>query len=211
MSYAYKEHYLFDAMRNLGEMTEYAHDACGIDPDRALNYFIISGYANRFGIGDPTVVSGMSGTELFQASCQKCGASINDWPHALVRYTTEDYYWIGYILAYFQWEMNRSFGKLVNFIKAADLLRMYPTLHTVSDEEAVDSIKNVYFSRMQANRLQEYRKRMKLTQSELADISGVNIRTLQQYELGTKSIKKAAAESVVALADALHCSPKDLF
>ena len=62
MSCAYRQIYLDDAMKNLGEMTEYAHDACGTDLDRTLKYFVISGYADRFGKGDPAVVSGMSGT-----------------------------------------------------------------------------------------------------------------------------------------------------
>ena len=210
MSNAYKEYYLFDAMRNLGEMTEYAHDACGVEPDRALAYFIISGFSERFENGDPRVVSGMSGTELYQASCIKCGMAKENWPKALVRYTTEAYYWIGYILAYYQWTVNLPFGKIISVVPASDLLRMYPALHTTSDDKAIETINELYLSRNQVLRLQAYRKRIGLSQSELARRSGVNLRTLQQYESGAKSIKRASAESVIALADVLHCSPKDL-
>jgi len=210
MSNAYREYYLFDAMRNLGEMTEYAHDACGVEPDRALAFFMISGYSERFENGDPRVLSGMSGTELYQASCIKCGMAKENWPKALVRYTTEDYYWIGYILAYYQWTVNRTFGDILNVVSAADLIRMYPALHTVSDDKAVETISDLYNSRATANRLQVYRKRIGMTQAELAQTAGINLRTLQQYETGAKSLQKAAADSVLSLAGVLYCAPKGL-
>ena len=209
MNYAYRECYLNDAMRNLGEMTEYAHDACNINPEKALRYFVISGYANRFEQGDPGVVCGLSGTELLQRAAEKCG-EVKEWPPAIVKYSTEEYYWIGYILAYFQWSINRSFGSILDTVSPDDLLNMYPALHTASEERAVSSIADLYRSRTQAGRLQEYRKRMAMTQAELAKVSKVNIRTLQQYEAGSKSINKAAAETVIALAYALHCRPEEL-
>ena len=210
MSCAYKELYLSDAMQNLGEMTEYAHDACNVDPDRALRYFVISGYADRFGTGDPCVVSGMSGTELFRNCAEKCRADVQKWPSAMIRYSTEEYYWIGYILAYFQWTVNRSFGRIIDVIGADDLLQMYPALHTASDDRALEVICGLYESRSQVSRLQEYRKRMAMTQAELSEASGVNIRTLQQYETGAKSLNRAAAESVLSLARILHCKPDEL-
>ena len=63
---------------------------------------------------------------------------------------------------------------------------------------------------MQFSRLQEYRKRLGITQAVLAEKSGVNLRTLQQYEVGDKDIGKAAAGSVISLARVLHCEPEDL-
>ena len=210
MSYAYNEYYLSDAMQNLGEMTEYAHDACRVDPDRALRYFVISGYSDRFGTGDPCVVSGRSGTELFCDCAEKCGAGREKWPPAIIKYTTEEYYWMGYILAYFQWKTNRPFASIVDVIKSDDLLQMYPALHTASDEKAIEVIDELYRSRSQLNRLQEYRKRIGMTQAELSEAAGVNIRTLQQYEVGTKSLNKAAAESIISLAHVLNCRVEEL-
>ncbi|MBR5355681.1 MAG: helix-turn-helix transcriptional regulator [Lachnospiraceae bacterium] len=210
MAQAYNETYLYDAMRNLGEMTEYAHDACGVDPDLALKYFIISGYADYFAAGNPRVVCGLSGTELFKEISKKCGADFDVWPEPLTKYTTEEYYWIGYILAYFQWHINKSFKAITEIIKPTDLIRMYPSLHTVSEEHAIEVIDDLYRKKSQFNRLQEYRKRMGMTQSQLASASGVNLRTLQQYEIGSKDLSKAAAESVVSLSEVLHCKPEDL-
>ena len=210
MIYAYKEIYLDDAMRNLGEMVEYAHDACGVEPDRALAYFVISGYADRFSKGDPAVVSGMSGTELYRYSAEKCNAGIDIWPKPLVRYETEEYYWIGYILALFQWKTGYTFGQIISKIKAESLLRMYPALHTASDDRAFDAVYEAFSINAQFSRLQEYRKRLGMTQAELAKASRVNLRTLQQYEAGAKSLSKAAAETVFSLANVLECNPEEL-
>ena len=210
MSYSYKEIYLSDAMRNLGEMTEYAHDACDVELDKALGVFIISGYAEKFAAGDPCVVSGMSGTELYIGSAEKCGLGMKTWPNAIIRYDCGEYYWVGYILAYYQWSVNRSFGKILSVIKADDLLRMYPALHTASEGRAIEELEELYRERTVLGRLQEYRKKLSMTQAQLAEASGVNIRTLQQYETGAKSLKKAAAETVFSLADVLGCRPEEL-
>ena len=59
-------------------------------------------------------------------------------------------------------------------------------------------------------RLQEIRKARGLSQRQLAEASGVNVRVLQHYEQGFKDINKAAAETVKALADALGVRMEDL-
>ncbi|MBP5598939.1 MAG: helix-turn-helix transcriptional regulator [Lachnospiraceae bacterium] len=210
MIHAYNEIYLFDAMQNLGEMFEYAHDACHVAPDLTLNYFIISGYADWFEVGNIYTVCGRSGTELFQDICKKCGLDFNNWPKPLIRYTKEEYFWIGYILAYFQWYINKSFKAINDFIKPEDLLKMYPSLHTASEDKALEIMIEFYNRKSSFNRLQEYRKRLGMTQSQLANASGINLRTLQQYEIGSKDLSKAAAESVVSLSEVLHCKPEDL-
>lgn len=209
MNYAYDEIYLFDAMRNLGEMTEYACYACNVDIDYIFRCFVISGFADRFGCGDPRLVSGMSGTELYISIMEKCGVS-RQWPKALVRYETDEYYWIGYIMAMFQWRTGLSFRLIFNEISAKDLIKMYPALHTASDDRAVDSIEELYRKRALSSRLQTYRKMAGLTQAELSKASGVNLRTLQQYEIGDKDIRKASADKVISLAKVLHRSPEDM-
>ena len=58
--------------------------------------------------------------------------------------------------------------------------------------------------------LQLKRKAAKLTQRELAERSGLSIRTLQYYEQGVLDINKAAAATVCRLALALGCTMEDL-
>ncbi|MBR5336544.1 MAG: helix-turn-helix transcriptional regulator [Lachnospiraceae bacterium] len=210
MGYAYDQIYLYDAMTNLGEFTEYAHYACDADLDRTFMCFFISGYADRFQVGDPQVVSGMSGTELYQAVMDKCGKGREPYPPALIKYDTDVYYWIGYILAYAQWLGGQSFKSIIDVVKTDDLMQMYPALHTVSEDRAAEEILELEKKRSVYSRLQSYRKRLGYTQAALAEKSGVNLRTLQQYEVGDKDISKAAAGSVISLARALHVEPEAL-
>lgn len=58
--------------------------------------------------------------------------------------------------------------------------------------------------------LQYYRKKKWLTQAELAQLADVNLRTLQDYEQGRKSINGARTETVTRLAQVLGCKVNDL-
>ncbi len=60
------------------------------------------------------------------------------------------------------------------------------------------------------NRLQMYRKLKRISQSILAKESGVNLRTLQQYEIGAKDIHKASVTTFQSLCMVLKCDIKDL-
>lgn len=54
------------------------------------------------------------------------------------------------------------------------------------------------------------REKAGLSQSQLADKAGVNIRMIQFYEQGVKDINKAEAITVLKLAKALDCKMEDL-
>jgi transcriptional regulator with XRE-family HTH domain len=87
---------------------------------------------------------------------------------------------------------------------------MYPAYHTASEEKTADELEALLRRRGGISRLQMYRKRLGMSQQELAERSGVNLRTLQEYEVGRKDVRRAAAETVLSLAGALWCSPSDL-
>lgn len=58
--------------------------------------------------------------------------------------------------------------------------------------------------------LKDIRKKIGMTQKELATASGVNLRMIQFYEQGFKDIAKAEDITVKKLADALGCETDDL-
>lgn len=60
------------------------------------------------------------------------------------------------------------------------------------------------------SRLKENRERAGLTQKELSERSGVNLRTIQDYEQGRKSINKAQGLSLYRLANALNVTIEEL-
>lgn len=59
-------------------------------------------------------------------------------------------------------------------------------------------------------KLHDIRTGAGITQKELAERSGVPIKTIQKYETGEKKIEKAALETAIKLSDALQCEPLDL-
>ena len=59
-------------------------------------------------------------------------------------------------------------------------------------------------------KLQEVRKAAGLSQSELAKLSGVNVRTIQEYEYGRKIVDTAKISITVALAEALQVPMSEL-
>lgn len=58
--------------------------------------------------------------------------------------------------------------------------------------------------------LKTIRESKNLSQSKLAEASGVNVRILQHYEQGHRDINKAQALTVYKLAQALECTVEDL-
>ena len=61
-----------------------------------------------------------------------------------------------------------------------------------------------------SNTLKDIRYSNGLTQHELSELSGVNLRMIQHYEQGVKDINKAEAMTVYKLAEALDCNVSDL-
>jgi len=59
-------------------------------------------------------------------------------------------------------------------------------------------------------KLQKIRQKAGLSQSQLADKAGIKVRQLQHYEQGDNDIRRAAVETVLALADALECDIRDI-
>ena len=58
--------------------------------------------------------------------------------------------------------------------------------------------------------LREIRKQKNMTRKELAQISGVNFRSLQDYEQGHKRLSSASGDILLRLSTVLGCTPEDL-
>lgn len=58
--------------------------------------------------------------------------------------------------------------------------------------------------------LKRIRESNNLSQSALAELSGVNVRTLQDYEQGQRDINKAQAINLYKIANSLKCSIEEL-
>lgn len=58
--------------------------------------------------------------------------------------------------------------------------------------------------------LKEVRQNKGLSQSQLGEKSGVNVRMIQYYEQGSKDINGARLSTLIDLANALECSIGDI-
>ena len=206
---AYSEIYLSDAMANLGEAAGYAVKGCGMDMDLFFGLFLSSGIAAQFEKGNPKYVSGMSGTELVLEIMNKANYRASTVAPA-IEYEASAEYWCGWILAYYQWQKGISFKNILKKINAETLKRMYVTLHEAPEEKALEVMDEIVNRENEARRLQQLRRVYGYSQSMLAKKSGVNLRTLQQYESGAKDINKASVTTLKALADTLGVGMEEL-
>ena len=71
----------------------------------------------------------------------------------------------------------------------------------------IEKIKD-HFS--QVSSLKMIRKKRKLTQEQLAMLSGVNVRSIRSYEQGDNDILKAQGDTLLMLARALDCTVEEL-
>lgn len=196
--------YLDKARVALGRMLDFAVYDLKYDIREFFELFITTGAANRFGKGDFTLIAGMSGVELAYEVLERSNIEFKRVePNYAVNCGEE--YWTGWALAYYQWETSVSFGEIVRFAPIQDILALYSPYHEMDIRQFVDKMNELYKSAKSETNLKLLRQNAGLSQRELADLSGVPIRTIQQYEQRQKNINKAQAEYLVMLAQALCC------
>ncbi len=211
MMHAYNEEYLDDAMKNLGDMVDYAVNNCGYELDEFFGLFISSGIASRFESGNPKYVTGMSGVELAQAVIRSTNGT-TDFPEPILSDEYGREYWAGWILAYYQWIRGKRFEDIVcDGLPLSKVCDMY-ILHEADESKFVENA-DIIIERYKIQRktkLQTIRKARGFTQQELSEASGVKLRMIQLYEQRQNDINKAQVNVVVSLARALGCGVEDL-
>ena len=211
MTRAYSESYLDDAMNNLGDMMSYAVCVCHFDIGDFFAYFIASGIAEKFGTGNPKYVAGMSGVELAREVI-RIVKSENTQMQPTEPLLEGPEYWVGWIMAYYQWYTGMRFCDMSDYgLGARRVLGMY-VLHEADLTKFVESADQIIAAhRAQAPaRLKRIRKERNLTQQELSAASGVSLRMIQLYEQRQSDIHAAQASTVIKLAQVLGCKPADL-
>lgn len=209
MIYAYDEKYLNDAMKNLGEAVDYAVNACNISMEMFFELFVTTGIGSQFAGGVPKYVAGLSGTELVYEVISKSGRELS-FPPVQTEYDCSPEYWCGWVIAYYQWRTGKDFKDIFAIVSADEIERLYPALHEASEERFVDALNKITDTKGMSSKLQTLRKNSGYSQRELAERAGVNLRTLQQYELKAKDINKAASGTLLALSKVLGCRIEDL-
>lgn len=169
--------------------------------------FLASGVASQIEAGNPRYLSGLSGIELMQIVFEKCSdKNVQNIDYQPFERSKE--FWAGWSLAYYQWYRAKSFLYIQrNGFDINTIISFYPTLHEADLSKFVEIADNIIENHIaeRPNPLKTIRKQAKITQRQLADISGVSLRMIQAYEQGDQDIRKAEAWTVFALARALGC------
>lgn len=206
---AYDKVYLEKARVALGRMLDFAVYDLKYDITEFFDLFIRSGVAERFETGDFAVIVGMSGVELGYEVLEKSGVERQRIkPNYTVSRSEE--FWTGWALAYYQWETSMSFAEIVQYIPVKDIMTLYVPYHEMDIRQFVDRMNAMYKAAKPETNLKLLRKKVDLTQRKLSDLSGIPVRTIQQYEQRQKNINKAQAEYLVVLAKVLCCKVGDL-
>lgn len=207
--HAYPETLLPDARSLLADAVDYAVIDSGVPIDDFLAFFASSDLAKRIERGDRSVIHGISGIELAQRVLSD-KAGMSDFRVAEARYSRSVPYWVGWILATYQWISNREFREILSALPGSTIEKMYGVYHEAPEERFVAVAEEILRERLPETRLKRIRTAYGCSQSRLAEMSGVGIRSIQMYEQRKKNINKAEAESVLRLARALGCEMEDL-
>lgn len=182
MIHAYDKVYLDKARTALGRMLDFAVYDPKYDISEFFDLFISSGVAERFETGDFSVIVGMSGVELAYKVLEQSSVERERVNPNYTASRSEEF-WLGWALAYYQWETSLRFAEIVQYVPIKDMIALYMPYHEMDIRQFVDQVNAMY----------------KAAKPE------TNLKLLRQ-----KNINKAQAEYLVALARVLCCEVEDL-
>ncbi len=209
MMHAYDKDYLYHAQRNFAHMVDFATNVCDYDLDEFFNMFLASNVCSQYENGNPAYIAGKTGCELTRLIVSEIRN--REIPHEDVMYMDKSpEYWLGWALSYYAWEKNCKFKYILEAIPAGDMIGMYDMMHEADITKfvfAMDERLSQYYTETTLKRM---RIKMGMSQSELAEKSGVNIKVIQGYEQRLRDINKAQMIIVSKLASALGCGAEKL-
>ncbi len=209
MTHAYSESYLSNAKDRLSSFFDYAINDCGMKPDWIAALFVNTGYAEQFGRGNPAYLAGMSGVELAQAVILKAYGK-KELPKPTHSEGCSPEYWAGWALAEYQWYTGRRFKDIFRRIPLSKIIEMYTVYHEMDISCFIEDMGAMYKDAEGDSNLKRIRESRGLSQTELAEQSGVNVRNIKTYEQRDNNIDKAQAQTLYKLSCVLGCNIEDL-
>jgi DNA-binding transcriptional regulator YiaG len=209
MIHAYHEIYLNKAMSNLGEMFDFAINDFGLDRKDYAEMFAASSICRRLENGEPKYLVGMSGTELALDIIEETTGvvsvgTIDD------QYDRTPDHWCGWAVCYYQWLTTMKYREIFRIASYDEISAMYPALHETDVTKFAEEMEKRRANLLPETNLKRIRTAYGCSQSELARLSGVSLRSIQMYEQRNKDINRAQAESLGMIARALGCKIEDL-
>ena len=168
-----------------------------------------SGYADKFERGNPAIVSGMSGIELARKVISYAYPN-RTFPVEFISGDRSNIFWAGWALAEYQWITCKRFKDIFSRISLTEIISMYSVYHEMDIEHFVEDMTKKYNAIEQETRLKTIRENRGISQTELAKLSGVKLRSIQMYEQKVNDIDKAQVGTVYKLSRVLGCTVEDL-
>lgn len=211
MSYVCDDYTIFVTQRLMSGMVDFGVNGLGIELDDFYGQFLDSRYASKIENGDSRTVMGMSGIEVAYEVTGRDYLSESEMNRFIdFNMNRSAEFWTGWALSYLQCTTGLTYGEINDFRSASEVRRMYPKYHEMDITQFVDSMKAAYRKANPITRLQAMRKQLGLSQKMLADMSGIPVKTIQQYEQRRKDINRASVDYMVSLSNAMHCDIKML-
>ena len=209
MIHAYNEFYLSNAKDRLSSFFDYTINDCKMKPEWAASLFVTTGYAEQSERGNPAYVAGMSGVELARAVILKAYGK-KEFPEPTWSEERSPEYWAGWALASYQWYYARRFKDIFYRIPMTEIIGMYSVYHEMDISHFIDDMEARYKAAEGESNLKRIRESRGLSQTELSEQSGVNLRNIQMYEQRGNNIDKAQAQILYKLSRVLGCDVEDL-
>ena len=209
MIHAYDKSYLSAAQKNLARMLDYLVNDLHYPLETAWQWFLISKMAFRFEQGDCSVLVGLSGVELARAVLEQAGEVV-PMQKTSYAYDRSPEYWTGWAIAYYQWDTGLSFTAIEQAVPITEVRMLYTPYHEMDIRQFADKMNELYRAAKPETNLKALRTLAGLSQSELAKLADVPVRTIQQYEQRQKDINKAQAETLLRFSRVFHCKIEDL-
>lgn len=207
MTFAYDNNMVFRAQNLVAVMIDFSVHGLEYGLDDFYNKFLDSKYSSKIESGDSSTIMGMSGIEL---ACnileidEMENEKLADYELDSIT-TRSPEYWIGWAVAYYQWKSTLSFREINMIRSISDMKLMYHPYHEMDIEKFCDKMKELYLECNEITRLKKARTNIGISQRELSEITGIPVKTIQQYEQRQKNINHARVDYLISLSKALNC------
>ena len=119
-------------------------------------------------------------------------------------------YWAGWALAEYQWASGHRFKDIFERIPLSEIIKMYSVYHEMDITQFIDSMESFYNKAEFETKLKRIRESRGISQSELSEMSGVKLRSIQMYEQKVNDIDKAQAQTLYKISRVLGCNIEDI-
>lgn len=205
----YPEAQLNRFMGKMGDTFDYAINDCKIDGAEFVKMFVASTVCKKIENGEASYISGKSGIEIaIECVYEITGKALSVEPSE--KFSRSAQYWCGWAVCYYQWWSSRKYADIFKAVSFEDMLGLYTTLHEASVEKFASVLDERVRAAYPETNLKRIRTAYGCSQRALAEMSGVNLRSIQMYEQRNKDINKAQSESLYRIAKALGCTMEDL-